>query len=81
MIVFAHARSTALRGSAGMGGSLGELRSEVPGMRPGALKGLDPRRLSPHDYDRLNELVSSLIERCDAELNLSSSCARLHERT
>jgi hypothetical protein len=44
-------------------------------------KGLDPRRLSPHDYDRLNELVSSLIERCDAEPELSSSCARLHERT
>ena len=33
-------------------------------------KGLDPRRLSPHDYDRLNELVSSLIERCDTEPEL-----------
>jgi hypothetical protein len=33
-------------------------------------QGLDPRRLSPHDYDRLNELVSSLIERCDTEPEL-----------
>jgi hypothetical protein len=33
-------------------------------------KGLDHQRLSPNDYDRLNELVSSLIGRCDSESEL-----------
>ena len=33
-------------------------------------KGLDHQRLSPNDYDRLNELVSSLILRCDSEPEL-----------
>lgn len=33
-------------------------------------KGLDPRRLSQHDYERLNELVSSLIAQCDSEPEL-----------
>ena len=33
-------------------------------------KGLDHQRLSPNDYDRLNELVSSLIGRCDSEPEL-----------
>ena len=33
-------------------------------------KGLDPRRLSPRDYERLNELVSSLISQCDSEPEL-----------
>jgi hypothetical protein len=33
-------------------------------------KGLDPRRLPQHDYDRLNDLVSSLITRCESEPEL-----------
>ena len=33
-------------------------------------KGLDPRRLSQHDYERLNELVSSLVAQCDSEPEL-----------
>jgi hypothetical protein len=33
-------------------------------------KGLDHQRLSPSDYDRLNQLVSLLIGRCDSEPEL-----------
>jgi hypothetical protein len=33
-------------------------------------KALDPQRLSQHDYERLNELVSSLIAQCDSEPEL-----------
>lgn len=33
-------------------------------------KGLDHERLPPSDYDRLNDLVSSLIGRCDSEPEL-----------
>jgi len=33
-------------------------------------KGLDHQRLSPNDYDKLNELVASLIGRCDSEPEL-----------
>lgn len=33
-------------------------------------KGLDHQRLSANDYNRLNELVSLLIGRCDSEPEL-----------
>lgn len=33
-------------------------------------KGFDHGRLSSNDYDRLNELVSLLIARCDSEPEL-----------